>query len=91
MFIEEPGFGKGSGQMPPTKAPPHPSQWDSQHLVFALASCSGGEAVADQKGYCTFWVLCMENVVLSHPTPRNSMAPAGLSCLGTPHARMGGL
>lgn len=91
MFIEEPAFGKEGGQMPPAKALSHPSQWDSQHLVSALVPCSRGEAVADQKGYCTFWVLCMENVVLSHPTPRNSMAPAGLSCPGTPHARMGGL
>lgn len=91
MFIEEPAFGKGGGQMPPSKALPHPFQWHSQHLVSALAPCSRGEAIADQKSCCTFQVLFMENVALSHTTPRHSMAPAGLFHLGTPRAGMGGL
>lgn len=90
MFIEEPAFGKEGGQMPPAEAFPHPFQWDSQQLVSALAPSSRGE-IADQKDCCSFQVLCTENVVLSHTTPRNSMAPSGLSCPGTPHAGMGGL
>lgn len=87
VFIEEPTFGKGDGQMPPAKSS---FQWDNQHLVCALAPCSRGE-VADQKDCCTFQVFCMENVVVSHTTSRNSLAPAGLSYLGSPHAGMGGL
>lgn len=91
MFTEELAVGKEGGQMPSAKAPPHPFQWDTQHLVSALAPCSRGKAIADQKGYCTFQVLCMDNVVVSHTAPINSMAPSGLSCPGTPHAGMGGL
>lgn len=91
MFIEELAVGKGGGQMPPAKALPHPFQWDSQHLVSALAPCSRSEATADQKGCYTFQVLCMENVALSHTAPRNPTAPAELCCPGTPHAGMGGL
>lgn len=76
---------------PPAKALQHPSSEAVSIRYPHLASTQGAQPLPDREAAAPFSSSCMQNVGPPHTMSSNSMALAGLSCPGTPHAGMGGL